>query len=68
MLNRDQLETNVLELHTNLANSLSKRIDLHLGSLAQKTISAVNALRVQGLISPGNLQRRGRSRCMSTHL
>jgi hypothetical protein len=55
-VNREHLETDVLELHTNLAQSLSKRLDLYLTGLAQKTAAAVGSARSQGLVSAPNLQ------------
>ena len=55
-VNRDHLETDVLELHTNLAQSLSKQLDLYLVGLAQKVAAAVRSARAQGLISVSQLQ------------
>lgn len=55
-LNQEHLETNILELHTNLANSLSNRIDLHLNSLAGKVRIVVDSIKFQGFISEDPLK------------
>ncbi|OGR83081.1 MAG: hypothetical protein A2636_05185 [Elusimicrobia bacterium RIFCSPHIGHO2_01_FULL_64_10] len=50
-LNQEHLESNILELHTNLANSLAKRIGIYLSSVASKLRAFVDSLRMQGIIS-----------------
>ena len=50
-LNHEHLPTNILQLHTNLANSLAKRIGLYLSSVASKLRAFVDSLRMQGIIS-----------------
>lgn len=55
-LNKVYLENNILELHTNLANSLSDRINLFLNVLAEKSRTVVESLIIQGSISVQALQ------------
>ncbi len=55
-LNKEYLATNILELHTNLANSLSNRINRYLSGLVDKTSAFIEALRMQGVISGVPLQ------------
>lgn len=55
-LNKEHLETNILELHTNLANALSLRIDRDLDGLVREVRSFIEALRIQGTISAAPFQ------------
>lgn len=55
-LNKLHIETNVLELHTNLANSLASRMDYYLTGLAGKTRAFVEALKIQGGITIESLR------------
>ncbi len=55
-LNKDHLETNILELHTNLVNSLAEKIDINLSGFAGKARAAIETLRLQGAVTPGPLQ------------
>ena len=55
-LNKIHLETNILELHTNLALSLSNRITLYLESIAGRTRSVIESMRSQGMIIAEPLQ------------
>ena len=55
-LNREQLVNNILELHTNLANSLARRIDAHLDGVTGKLRAFVEALRMQGISSDASFQ------------
>lgn len=55
-LNKNHLETNILELHTNLVNSLAEKIDLYLNGFAGKARAVIETLRLQGYVSAGPLQ------------
>ncbi len=55
-LNKNHLETNILELHTNLVNSLADKIDINLNGYAGKARAAIETLRLQGAVTPGPLQ------------
>ncbi len=55
-LNKDHLETNILELHTNIVNSLAGKIDLYLSGFSGKARAAIETIRLQGSISASPLQ------------
>lgn len=55
-LNKLHIETNVLELHANLANSLASRVDYYLAGIAGKTRAFVEALKTQGGITTESLR------------
>lgn len=55
-LNREHLENNILELHTNLANSLARRIDFYLDGVTGKLRALIESLRIQGISSPASIQ------------